>query len=306
MAKQTINLGTAPAGSDGDTVRSAFTKVNGNFDELYLCSLAKLTKNIAGGAGTTALTATEALNGVIDLTGAITGNRVVTVAATPVQSWIVRNSTTGGDFSVTFSTATGTGVVVPRGVSLLLYTDGVNVLDPVAIALADTSAVAAGRIEFFARSTAPAGYLKANGGAVSRAAFANLFAAIGTTFGAGDGSTTFNLPDLRGEFLRALDDGRGIDAGRALGSAQGGQVPSHQHKIPMASDAGAMYSVQDAGGVSPLYGTLAESQVPARVVAQGALQSYPTLQVATTSGTVLQTSAETRPRNVALLACIKF
>lgn len=77
-----------------------------------------------------------------------------------------------------------------------------------------------GAVAFFARSTAPVGYLKANGAAVSRTAYSALFASVGTTFGAGDGATTFNLPDLRGEFLRGWDDGRGVDTGRVFGSAQ--------------------------------------------------------------------------------------
>ncbi|WP_197369874.1 phage tail protein, partial [Ralstonia pseudosolanacearum] len=65
----------------------------------------------------------------------------------------------------------------------------------------------AGLIGYFARSTAPSGWLKANGAAVSRTTYAALYAEIGTTFGAGDGAATFNLPDLRGEFLRGWDDG---------------------------------------------------------------------------------------------------
>ncbi|WP_228368206.1 phage tail-collar fiber domain-containing protein, partial [Klebsiella pneumoniae] len=62
----------------------------------------------------------------------------------------------------------------------------------------------AGAVVHFARTTAPAGWLKANGTAVSRTAYAALFAAIGTTYGAGDGFNTFNLPDLRGEFIRGF------------------------------------------------------------------------------------------------------
>lgn len=77
----------------------------------------------------------------------------------------------------------------------------------------------------------PAGWLKANGQLVSRSTYAALFAAIGTTYGAGDGSTTFQLPDLRGEFLRGWDDGRGVDSGRALGSAQADQIKAHTHGI---------------------------------------------------------------------------
>ncbi|WP_256843203.1 tail fiber protein, partial [Rodentibacter rarus] len=74
-----------------------------------------------------------------------------------------------------------------------------------------------GEVAFFARANPPNGWLKANGAAVSRTTYSALFAAIGTTFGAGDGHSTFNLPDLRGEFIRGLDEGRRVDNGRRLG-----------------------------------------------------------------------------------------
>ena len=72
----------------------------------------------------------------------------------------------------------------------------------------------------FGSTSAPSGYLKANGSSVSRTVYANLFSAIGTLYGSGDGSTSFTLPDLRGEFIRSFDDGVGIDAGRTIGSFQ--------------------------------------------------------------------------------------
>lgn len=78
-----------------------------------------------------------------------------------------------------------------------------------------------GEICFFGMATPPAGFLKCNGATISRTTYAALFAAIGTTWGGGDGSTTFNLPDYRGEFLRCWDDGRGVDNGRAFGGFQG-------------------------------------------------------------------------------------
>lgn len=86
-----------------------------------------------------------------------------------------------------------------------------------------------GAITYFAMNRAPTGYFKANGAAVSRTAYPELFAEIGTTYGAGDGVTTFNLPDGRAEFIRGLDDGRGIDAGRVVGSKQSQQVLKHKH-----------------------------------------------------------------------------
>ena len=89
--------------------------------------------------------------------------------------------------------------------------------------------VPAGMVMHFAGADAPSGWLACDGSAVARADYADLFSAIGTVHGAGDGSTTFNLPDLRGEFLRGLDSGRGVDADRALGSAQGEAYKSHTH-----------------------------------------------------------------------------
>lgn len=148
-----------------------------------------------------------------------------------------------------------------------------------------------GKVAHFAGSSAPAGWLKANGAAVSRAAYANLFAAIGTTYGAGDGFNTFNLPDLRGEFIRGWDDGRGVDASRALGSSQKGTLvtyddPSTNPTVDTirgtAAGCGAdPYLVSDYPGVSLSY------------IVNPASTQYPNAGVA-------------RPRNVALLACIKF
>ena len=123
-------------------------------------------------------------------------------------------------------------------------------------------------------NSAPTGWLKANGSAVSRTTYADLFTAIGTTFGVGDGSTTFNIPDLRGEFIRGWDDSRGIDSGRVFGSAQADDFKSHTH---------VTYSV--AGSFSGATG-----------VGSGQLGGSTT---GATGGT------ETRPRNIALLYCIK-
>ena len=128
-------------------------------------------------------------------------------------------------------------------------------------------------------ASAPDGYLKCNGALVSRTAYAYLFAIIGTTFGAGDGSTTFALPDMRGEFLRGLDDGRGVDAGRVLGSWQADDFLSHTH--PVGSHPGYYVGAdQSLGG-----------------------QSY---SVAGGRRTEAAGGAETRPRNVAGLFCIAW
>ncbi len=78
-----------------------------------------------------------------------------------------------------------------------------------------------GLIAPFAKSgAAPTGWLLCNGAAVSRSTYADLYGVIGTTWGSGDGNTTFNVPNFAGEFLRGFDDGRGADSGRNLASTQ--------------------------------------------------------------------------------------
>nr|DAX23200.1 MAG TPA: tail collar fiber protein [Caudoviricetes sp.] len=137
--------------------------------------------------------------------------------------------------------------------------------------------IPSGAVLYFAGQTAPAGWLKANGAAVSRTAYAALFAAIGTTYGAGDGRSTFNLPDLRGEFVRGWDDGRGIDRGRVFGSAQSDELRAHTHGgVPQRT------GDNDRGGASSWYS----------IDGVGQTESFG--------------GSETRPRNLALLACIKI
>jgi microcystin-dependent protein len=157
-------------------------------------------------------------------------------------------------------------------------------------------AVPSGAVMAFARNTAPTGWLKANGAAISRTTYANLFSAIGTTFGAGDGSTTFNLPDLRGEFIRGWDDGRGADSGRAFGSAQSDALQNLT---------GSFKTTRGVGGNNT--GVFAGSTGGAATYSGPATGSYTTtcdFNAANSPGA--RTASETRPRNVALLACIKY
>jgi Phage Tail Collar Domain len=144
--------------------------------------------------------------------------------------------------------------------------------------------IPAGLVGYFARNTAPTGWMKANGAAVSRTTYSALFASTGTAFGAGDGVSTFNLPDLRGEFIRGLDDGRGVDSGRVIGSAQGDQNKSHGHSI---TDSGMLFVRSGSGGQGVSLGTSFTGN-----------NNYPTLSV--------EGGSEARPRNVALLGCIKY
>jgi microcystin-dependent protein len=156
-----------------------------------------------------------------------------------------------------------------------------------AAAAATAAVMPSGFILPFAGSIAPTGWLKANGQAVSRTTYAALFAAISTTWGAGDGSTTFNVPDLRGEFVRGLDDGKGTDPGRTLSSTpQLDSFKSHTH--------GSGWIRTDSEQVGQ--GTTASSIFMDRIAVYSAPGGTPT---GATGG------GETRPRNIALLYCIK-
>ena len=105
--------------------------------------------------------------------------------------------------------------------------------------------IPAGTVMAYAGSTVPAGYLVCNGSAVSRTTYADLFAAIGTMYGSGDGSTTFNLPDYRGMFLRGHHFGKSSGttdpdyATRQMGAAQSDLIKSHQHLLPYSNGATA-------------------------------------------------------------------
>jgi microcystin-dependent protein len=96
-------------------------------------------------------------------------------------------------------------------------------------ALSAFSAITPGTLAYWPAQTPPAGWLERDGSAISRTTYAALFAVIGTTYGAGDGTTTFNLPDDRGLFDRGWDHGRGYDSGRVFGSYQVDDFKSHTH-----------------------------------------------------------------------------
>ena len=90
-----------------------------------------------------------------------------------------------------------------------------------------SAGVPAGSVLSVARNTAPTGFLKANGAAISRTTYSDLFTAIGTTFGVGNGTTTFNIPDMRGFFTRNwADDYVGSAYNRNNGRSFGSEQPS--------------------------------------------------------------------------------
>lgn len=156
-----------------------------------------------------------------------------------------------------------------------------------------------GTILTMATSTVPAGTLLCNGALVSRTQYPELFAAIGTTYGAGNGTTTFQLPELRGEFLRGLDGGRGVDSGRTIGSAQGDAIRNitgqWQPTTRWANDSLDYF----AGALTPT------NVVPSTYqFSRGSLTNC--YGVAIDASRVVPTAAENRPRNVAINYVIVF
>ena len=162
-----------------------------------------------------------------------------------------------------------------------------------------------GAIQAFAMSTAPSGWLKCNGQAISRTTYAALFSTIGTTYGNGNGSTTFNVPDLRGEFIRGWDDSRGIDSGRTMGSTQADQMQQITGSFEILNRGGGSSTSEiiktesgafvDGGQVN--YGEGWQGEGGSR----GKLMEFDSAE-----SPDARAGDETRPRNVALNYCIKY
>ena len=201
------------------------------------------------------------------------------------------------DTIIGYSLTQGTGVT-------LSTTNGVTTISAVK---GDTGAqgptgpagglLPSGTIIHVCMNTPPTGFLKANGDAVSRTTYANLFAAIGTTFGAGDGTTTFTLPDLRGQFVRGWADNGNVDTGRTFGSAQTDTFQAHCHNFSGSTGPGSKPYGTVAG--QPSMGQWNPPDNSTTHVLTGPAQNDGV------NGNP-RTSTETRPKNIALLACIKI
>lgn len=173
-----------------------------------------------------------------------------------------------------------------------------------------------GEVASFAMGTCPAGWLAADGTAYSRSTYAGLYSKISTTWGSGDGSTTFNVPDFRGLFLR----GTGTNANATVVAAGGAVGPSlgstnyvadafqgHKHSV---TDPGHNHTSQSGnfittqGGTPPVSGGSAGGQYNTTASNTTGL----TVQSPTTDGTngTPRTGAETVPKNYGVLYCIKY
>ncbi len=166
-----------------------------------------------------------------------------------------------------------------------------------------------GMIGMFASSSAPSGWLKANGAYVDIATYPSLHAVVGTTYGPlQNNDTEFKLPDLQGEFLRGWDESGLVDAGRTLGSNQ-----DYATARPQTSSATRFNDSNDGLPLSPAQGTLTGNPDHVGFVRLAYGSEQLAAGVLTADGQTVgidvhnpvDGDAETRPRNVALLACIK-
>ena len=231
-------------------------------------------------AGLASLTSTDARSGLIELatntetqTGTDTA-RAVTPAGLASRT---ANTDRAGIVELATNTETQTG------------TDTARAVTPAGLASAAALFVPPGAVMPFAMNAAPSGWLAANGTAVSRTTYAALFAAIGTTYGAGTGGTTFNLPDLRGYFVRGSGTNADGTASGTFGAKQADDFEKHAHSYTITSGSG------DTGnGLASGSGTYSNAE-------SGVSQT-----TSTTGSTPATGGTETRPKNIALLYCIKF
>lgn len=172
-------------------------------------------------------------------------------------------------------------------------------------------------VHAFAGTTAPEGWAMCDGSAVSRTEYAALFAVIGTTYGVGDGSTTFNLPDMRGEFLRGLDNmgtaagARGLDSdgtARTVGQTQANATAanglsttsggSHTHRLSIR---GVTASGSNAAGTASLM-----NNTPTGTAVTLNSNNTANTTGSTHSHSMQSSDTETRPRNMAVNYIIKL
>ena len=244
------------------------------------------------------------LNGTVQRTGelavTIDDNLSVTKGASIknalIESLRLNAGATVNEISMDISLASNSNLAIPTEKAVKEYVD--NLL--------------AGSVASFTMATPPAGWLECNGQAVSRTDYARLFALIGTRFGAGNGATTFNLPDLRDEFIR------GWNHSRALGGKEQSAFQDHHHNF-----SGTYSSVYSSGhdhwdGTGSTIWTLVKRahaffkdkwnyEYDANGRTGWDYHSHGFTPFGTISGASTGNAAtETRPQNIALMFCIKY
>lgn len=246
---------------------------------------AMLTLNLSAGSTTTLDATTQANFPMLQITGYLNVTTYLVVPATPGR-WVILNDSTGSS-SLFVKTASGTGAVATRGQATTLVCDGTNVRR-----LSAGDSVPPGAISATVRTTSDDGYLLCDGTAISRTTYADLFSVCGTTFGVGDGSSTFALPDLRGYFIRGYDAGRRVDPDRVFGTTQDDALQDMY---------GELHYITGGSAATGVFGIVAGStnHISGDYLGTDAVYAFDAANVA-------RTANETRPKNIALNYQIKY
>lgn len=167
-------------------------------------------------------------------------------------------------------------------------------------------------------ATPPTGTLECNGAAISRTTYANLFAVISTIYGNGDGSTTFNIPDRRGEFIRGWDHGKGTDPDAAsrtdrgdgtgadnVGTKQDDALQGHGHSLYGATGAGSTQAL-NASGTASVQGNTGVTGVYYSLSSPASATPWMDNTYSNVGEGVPKISSESRPINVYTTYCIKY
>jgi len=261
-----------------------FTKIS--YDSLYVRDGATINQL---GIAQTALV----VNGDARVTGIITASQYIVSNGSSVQ-FLKADGTLD---STTYLTAATVGAISSNVPNTIIQRNGLGGFSAGIITASSVTDLSGGYLStppgtiiYHSTSTAPTGYLKANGASLSTTTYATLFAVIGYTYG-GSGAS-FSLPDLRGQFIRSwADNGTTYDAGRAFGGTQADDFKNHQHEFGADDQVGPQGSYTNLGSFS--YDAISNPS--------GGAGRLRTRDDTTNFGTT-----ETRPRNIALLACIKY
>jgi microcystin-dependent protein len=318
---------TTPAGTEVAVVRQTDNTLRQVALADIVPALNITTGKIADGA------VTDVKIGTISTAGKVTNSAVQAVSTNTANRIVTRDGS--GNFEAGIITATLAGnattasSVADGSITTAKIVDG-NVTLAKLVAAVQQALVPAGAVQAFAMNIAPDGWLAANGSNVSRSTYAALFSAIGTTYGAGDGSTTFSLPDLRGYFVRGSGTNSDGSASGTFGAKQGGSIFNHTHsgttggesadhvhgfsgtfsgsgtttsQVVMAGGAGANISV-GGGGYGPVgfTGVSVSTSISGNTGGRSAAHTHSF----TTGNPSVGGASETRPANIAMLYCIKF
>ena len=286
----------------GENATTWGAKTNNNLELLGQAIAGAANVNV-GGSGNYTLVASnyttdEARAATLVLTGTLSGNRDVIVPSSP-KHYTVLNQTSGA-FTLTIRQSAGTGVVIPQGASLVVCTS------TTCVEATGSIQIPPGSLMPYAGATAPSGWLLCAGQEVSRTTYANLFVVLGTVHGSGNGTTTFNLPDLRGRSIFGKDDMGGSAANRitnavsgitgtTLGAAGGDQrIGTHGHT---ATQTAHNHSLNDPGHSHSLPGNLIAGSGPGLPSGSGSVVANYNTNAATTGITVNNATPEITVNN---------